>query len=73
MLIRPMTQDDIAKVSEIEHETFSLPWKPHDFLSMMQREDNIYLVSEIDGKVVGYCGFIGIIDEGHISNVAVDF
>ncbi len=71
MLVRPMTKEDIPQVSAIENETFSLPWKPHDFLSMIQNDDNIYLVAETNEQIVGYCGFIGIMNQGHISNVAV--
>ena len=30
-----------------------------------------YIVAEIDGKVVGYVGVWFVLDEGHITNVAV--
>lgn len=71
MLVRNLLEEDIPQVCVIENEIFSLPWKAHDFLSMLRNEDNIYLVTEINGQIVGYCGFIGIVGEGHISNVAV--
>ncbi len=71
MLIRPMTIKDINQVCEIENNTFSLAWKAKDFISAIKDANNIYLVSEIDGKVVAYCGLWGIVGEGHINNVAV--
>lgn len=30
-----------------------------------------YIVAEAEGKVIGYCGVWIIVDEGHITNVAV--
>lgn len=71
MIIRNMKEDDVSQVHTIEKETFSQPWRPIDFLSMLRNDNNIYLVTTINGDVVAYCGFMGIINEGHISNVAV--
>lgn len=71
MLIRLMKDEDIARVCAIEKELFSLSWRPEDFLDMMKNDDNIYLVAEIDGEVVAYCGLMGVVGEGHITNVAV--
>ena len=71
MLIRPMTWEDISQVCEIENDIFPLPWKHEDFISAIQDTNNIYLVTERDGKVIAYCGLWGIVDEGHINNVAV--
>lgn len=71
MDIRKMTESDLNEVCAIEQETFSEPWSKEDFLKSLLDEKNGYLVAEIDGKVVGYCGFWGIAGEGDIYNVAV--
>lgn len=71
MEIRRMTEADLNEVCAIEQETFSEPWSGEDFLKSLLDEKNGYLVAEIDGKVVGYCGFWGIAGEGDIYNVAV--
>lgn len=71
MIIRNMNEKDIAQVCTIENETFSRPWKEHDFLSAINGEDNIYLVVEEEGQILAYCGLWGVIEEGHINNVAV--
>ena len=71
MLIRHMTMEDIDMVCEIENNTFSLPWKASDFASAIEDSNNIYLVTEIDGQIVAYCGLWGVAGEGHINNVAV--
>jgi len=57
MEIRKMTEADLSEVFAIEQETFSDPWSEEDFLSSMNEVNNGYLIAEIDGKVVGYCGY----------------
>ncbi len=71
MLIRKMQYQDIEQVCKIEKDLFSLPWKPSDFSSVIQNDNNIYLVAEMNKEIIGYCGLWGIIDEGHINNVAI--
>lgn len=71
MVIREMALSDLAEICAIEQETFSDPWSEEDFLSSLTEPNNSYLAVEIDGKVVGYCGYWGIVGEGNIYNVAV--
>lgn len=71
MIIRKMTENDLPQVCAIEEETFSDPWSEEDFRKSMNEANNSYIVAEIDGKVVGYCGYWGIVGEGYIYNVAV--
>jgi ribosomal-protein-alanine N-acetyltransferase len=66
-----MTQEDLSEVCAIEQETFSDPWSSEDFLSSLNEVNNGYLIAEVDGKVIGYCGYWGIAGEGYIYNVAV--
>jgi len=71
MEIRKMTEADLSEVFAIEQETFSDPWSEGDFLSALNEANNGYLIAETEGKVVGYCGYWGIVGEGYIYNVAV--
>ena len=71
MLIRKMTEGDLAEVYSIEQETFSDPWSEEDFCNSMREANNTYLVVEIEGTIAGYCGYWGICGEGYIYNVAV--
>lgn len=67
-----MTLDDIDLVLEIEVLSFRIPWTRDAFISEIK--DNklaSYVVAKLDGKVVGYAGMWKIIDEGHITNIAV--
>ena len=71
MEIRKMTEVDLQQVYAIEQETFSDPWSEEDFSNSIKDENNNYLVADIGGQVVGYCGYWGIVGEGDIFNVAV--
>lgn len=71
--VRKMTLDDVEAVLDIENNSFATPWTRESF----QREikDNhlaAYLVIEYDGKIVGYGGMWFIVDEAHITNIAID-
>lgn len=66
-----MENTDLEQVCAIENENFSQPWSIDDFIKSIKNEKNIYLVTDIDGVIVGYCGMWGVIDEGQINNVAV--
>lgn len=70
---RRMTVADIDGVLKIEEEAFSLPWTRDAFVQEMTNNLHAYyIVAENDqGQIVGFCGMWMIIDESHITNVAV--
>ena len=71
-LIRFMRLKDVDRVAEIEKETFARPWSRESFRQEVTRNAAArYLVAEEDGKVVGYAGAWIILDESHITNIAV--
>lgn len=70
--IRKMIIKDIPAVVEIEKRCFPIPWTRGAFESELKGNKlAIYLVGLIEGHVVGYGGMWFIIDEGHITNIAV--
>lgn len=72
ILYRRMTLADVEQVHAIEVQTFSEPWSVQSFRDEMER--NVcarYIVAEENGRLIGYAGAWLIIDEGHITNVAV--
>lgn len=69
--IRRMTTKDVPVVVRIENEIFSEPWSADSFRIGLETKNDIYLVAEEDGEILGYCGLWGVIDEGQITNVAV--
>ena len=70
--IRKMSTEDLAEVARIEKETFSLPWSQQGFADSLAQENTCYLVAYKEEKLVGYCGFLQVLDEADITNVAVD-
>ena len=71
-VIRRMTADDVDSVYAIEAATFARPWSRQDFVKEMTVNACArYLVAEIDGNVIGYAGAWIVLDEAHITNIAV--
>ncbi len=68
---RDMTPEDVPYISQLEEETFSMPWSPASFLQMIEEEDARYYVAEEEGQLLGGCGLWLIAGEGSIGNVAV--
>lgn len=66
-----MTYDDVEKVSLIEEECFSMPWKPNDFIDMIERDGMTYVVICLDDEIIGGAGIRCIVGEGEITNVAL--
>ena len=63
---------DLDAVTAIEDATFARPWSRESFRQELERNVAArYLVAETDGKVVGYAGAWIILDESHITNIAV--
>lgn len=71
MIIRRMTMADVDAVAAVEAATFPTPWSRDAFQSEMKNVAARYLVAEKDGKVIGYAGAWIILDESHITNIAV--
>lgn len=70
--IEVMKIEDIDAVVEIEKSSFETPWSRESFISEIEKNDLAqYLVAKIGGKVVGYAGMWFILDETHITNIAV--
>ena len=69
--IRLMELEDIDQVHEIENLSFAIPWSLDSFKAEMENPMALYLVAEVGGRIAGYAGLWQIIDEGHITNVAV--
>lgn len=71
-LIRLMGPEDIDAVVTIEQESFSTPWSRVAFENEVgDNQLAHYLVVDVGGRVVGYAGMWLILDEAHVTNVAV--
>ena len=70
--IRRMGIGDAEAVAAIEAATFARPWSEAAFRQEMEKNPVArYLVAERDGQVIGYAGAWIVLDESHVTNVAV--
>lgn len=71
--ILPMTKDDIEDVVQIESEAYGKHhWAKSSFYDEMSNNlAKYYCAKKKDGELVGYAGTWHIIDEGHITTIAV--
>jgi ribosomal-protein-alanine N-acetyltransferase len=67
----PIQEDHIPAILKIEHEANSAPWSERSFRNELDHPHGIFLVALVDGRVVGYGGVWLVIDEAHITTVAV--
>jgi [ribosomal protein S18]-alanine N-acetyltransferase len=72
IVFRFMREEDIDQVLEIEHASFATPWSREAFYNELNMNKfAVYIVVEVDKKVVGYCGVWIVIDEAHVTNIAI--
>lgn len=70
--IRLMEERDLDAIMEVERQCFTLPWSREAFYNELhQNRFAHYLILEEDNKVIGYCGAWLVVDEAHITNIAV--
>ena len=70
-VIRRMVEGDIDGVAAIEAATFPTPWSRDAFASEMRNVAARSLVAEVEGVVIGFAGAWIILDEAHVTNIAV--
>lgn len=71
-MIRLMESEDVPKVADLEKKCFSIPWSENSLRESLRNPDYLFLVAEEDGKVAGYAGLLKVLDEGDVTNIAVE-
>ncbi|MDP4086563.1 MAG: ribosomal protein S18-alanine N-acetyltransferase [Bacillota bacterium] len=72
LTFRLMEEKDIDQILEIEHVSFATPWSRDAFYhELYSNQFAIYILLEIEEKVIGYCGVWVVADEAHVTNVAI--
>ena len=71
IIISKMTADDLDGVYEIDKKSFPIPWQKSSFEEELKNILATYLVAKLNDKIVGYIGMWFVIDECHITNIAV--
>lgn len=70
--VRPMQEDDLRRVSEIERRVFPTPWSVASFRVELGGDPiSLSLVAVVDEAVQGYLVSWVVVDELHVGNVAV--
>lgn len=70
--IRPMLNSDIEAVSKIERQSFTTFWSTQAYVTELANPSALYVVATMDDRVVGYGGLWVIMDEAHITTLAVE-
>ena len=72
-IIRRMAHPDLEAVAALEAATFARPWSLDSFRRELDTNPVArYLVAERNGRVVAYAGAWIVLDESHITNIAVE-
>ena len=70
--IIPMRACHLPQVCEIERDCFPIPWSRQEFeREIRENKLAVYFVACGGGEVIGYAGMWHVVNEGHITNVAV--
>ena len=70
--IRPMRMEDIGGVLEIEQMSFPTPWPRDAYVHELENRLACYFVACEMHRTVGYTGMWVILDEAHVTTIAVD-
>lgn len=71
-VMRQAEPKDRKAMAELDRICFAVPWSEESFRKELEENDlAFYLVAELDGELIGYAGLWAIMEEGHITNVAV--
>ncbi|UVI33558.1 ribosomal protein S18-alanine N-acetyltransferase [Paenibacillus spongiae] len=69
-----MTLTDIPQIVAIEQEAFTGPWTAEAFVNELTNNHFArYMVMVHDDEVIGYGGMWTIMDEAHITNIAIRY
>ena len=74
LTVEPMRRRHLSAIMPIESVLYPRPWPVGIFQSeieLMRRGERHYLVAREDGVVVGYGGVMFVLDDAHVTNIAV--
>ena len=70
--IVPMKTEHLDAVAELERSCFTVPWSRNALAEELDNALSAFLVAlDENDRVVGYAGLQVVLDEGYITNVAV--
>lgn len=69
---RRMRAEDIQRISELEAVCFRTPWSFNSLFGELANDVAHYIVALDGDLIVGYAGVWIMLDEAHMTNIAVD-
>lgn len=69
--ITSFSKEDLDKILAIEELCFSTPWSRDSLEKELSNKFAKYVVAKINNTVIGYGGMWLILDEAHITNIAI--
>ncbi len=73
VVVGPMRRRHLRGVMRIEEQVYPRPWSLGLFMSELgHREGRLYLTARVDSAVVGYGGLMLVLEDGHVTTLAVD-
>lgn len=70
-MIRKMTEQDIARVTQIESEVHIAPWTLGIFNDCLRVDYESWVIEE-ENNIIGYTIYSVAVGEAHILNIAID-
>ncbi len=71
-IIRKAVLQDAEAMAALDHQCFAVPWSRQAFEQELSINDAaFYLIAAMGEETIGYAGLWAILDEGHITNIAV--
>lgn len=67
-----LREEHIPRILEIESQSNSAPWSERSFRGELDNPQSVFITAISNGQVVGFAGLWIVVDEGHITTVAVD-
>ncbi len=69
---RVASESDVVEIARIEKLSFKTPWSEEMISSEMKEPISRFVVAITGNHVIGYYGYLHVMDELHILNIAVD-
>ncbi|MFM7320084.1 MAG: ribosomal protein S18-alanine N-acetyltransferase [Armatimonadota bacterium] len=72
LVLAPMEREHVAAVHALEHRLFHGGWSLDAYLGELGNPSSLWWVAARDGRVLGFGGLSVIIDEAHVTSLAVE-
>lgn len=72
VVVEPMKPEHVGSVHAIEQKTNPSPWSENTFHTEIANRDAEYFIIKDADVIVGFAGYWKVIDEAHITTIAVE-